>query len=73
MSFLPRLFKFKELLSTHPALNGHTRLFKVVHPSDDYPEGGVAFTDGVSDAVKATVTGLWKESTTALPTTKQPV
>jgi hypothetical protein len=73
MSFLPRLFRFKELIAGQPSLATYTRSFKVVHPSDEYPDGGLAFADGVSDTIKAVVVGLWQEAGTALHTTKQPV
>jgi hypothetical protein len=71
MSFLNDLFTFKGLLAIaektrskqEPGFEGYGRQFKIVHPSDEFPAGRIAFLDTADTETVVKVGLLWKEAT----------
>jgi hypothetical protein len=60
MTFLPKLFKLKELIAQAEAASGkqYGNRFKVVHPTCSRP-AGLAFKDSADEEIKAAVCRAW--------------
>jgi hypothetical protein len=63
MSFLPHLFKFKELINQAEVTRGisYGKHFKVVHPTR-YSPAGLAFRDSADDMTRSVVAEAWLEA-----------
>jgi hypothetical protein len=69
MSLLKDFFSSKDLLaiadktkSKEPRFSGYGRRFKVIHPSNYYPNGGIAFFDTADAETIVRISLTWKEA-----------